>query len=100
MLCVHVCYLLYMRVQINIVCDMCLSMWCAMYVCRVLVLCAFGWYTDIYMCMISCGWCVCVCTGVCVSICVCAHTCVMFCEHVGICVIILMCVLVGCLCVM
>lgn len=30
-LCVHVCDLLYMRVQINIVCDMCISMMC--YVC-------------------------------------------------------------------
>lgn len=37
MLCVHVCYLLYTRVQINIVCDMCLSM------CGVLCMYAGCW---------------------------------------------------------
>lgn len=34
-----------------------------------------------------------------VQTCVCAHICVVFCENVDICVVINVCMLVGCLCV-
>lgn len=73
------------------ICDIC-------YICMwVLVLCAYEWCTDVYMCDML--WMVCLCMhwDMCKHVCVCS--CVVFCEHVDICVVIHVCVLVGCLCV-
>lgn len=70
MLYAHVCDLLYMKVQINIVCDMCISM------CDVLCMYAGCWYCVLMcICTICCGWCVYVYTGVFVSVCMCSYMC-------------------------